>query len=96
MAQAIQFAILGLGAGAAYTLLAQGIVLIYRGSGIVNFAHAEFLMIGMFAARHAVSNAAIFFSASGLLRGPHLGWSAASCTSTTIRTVSEGRRGIEG
>ena len=47
MAQAIQFAILGLGAGAAYTLLAQGIVLIYRGSGIVNFAHGA---IAMFAA----------------------------------------------
>ncbi len=47
MAQAVQFAILGLGAGAAYTLLAQGIVLIYRGSGIVNFAHGA---IAMFAA----------------------------------------------
>ena len=44
MAQAIQFAILGLGAGAAYTLLAQGIVLIYRGSGIVNFAHGAIAM----------------------------------------------------
>jgi len=47
VAQAVQFAILGLGAGAAYTLLAQGIVLIYRGSGIVNFAHGA---IAMFAA----------------------------------------------
>ena len=44
MAQAVQFAILGLGAGAAYTLLAQGIVLIYRGSGIVNFAHGAIAM----------------------------------------------------
>ena len=48
MAQAIQFAILGLGAGAAYTLLAQGIVLIYRGSGIVNFAHGAIAMFGAF------------------------------------------------
>jgi sulfate-transporting ATPase len=47
VAQAVQFAILGLGAGAAYTLLAQGIVLIYRGSGIVNFAHGA---LAMFAA----------------------------------------------
>ena len=44
VADAIQFAILGLGAGAAYTLLAQGIVLIYRGSGIVNFAHGGIAM----------------------------------------------------
>jgi sulfate-transporting ATPase len=46
--QAIQFAILGLGAGAAYTLLAQGIVLIYRGSGIVNFAHGGIAMFAAF------------------------------------------------
>jgi branched-subunit amino acid ABC-type transport system permease component len=48
VAQAIQFAILGLGAGAAYTLLAQGIVLIYRGSGIVNFAHGGIAMFASF------------------------------------------------
>ena len=48
MAQAVQFAILGLGAGASYTLLAQGIVLIYRGSGIVNFAHGAIAMFGAF------------------------------------------------
>jgi ABC-type branched-subunit amino acid transport system ATPase component/branched-subunit amino acid ABC-type transport system permease component len=36
---ALQFAILGLGAGVAYALLGQGVVLIYRGSGLVNFAH---------------------------------------------------------
>jgi len=35
----IRFAILGLGLGAVYALVAQGIVLIYRGSGVVNFAH---------------------------------------------------------
>jgi ABC-type branched-subunit amino acid transport system ATPase component/branched-subunit amino acid ABC-type transport system permease component len=48
VAQALQFAILGLGAGAAYTLLAQGIVLIYRGSGIVNFAHGAIAMFAAF------------------------------------------------
>ncbi|MDH3754232.1 MAG: branched-chain amino acid ABC transporter permease/ATP-binding protein [Acidimicrobiia bacterium] len=34
----LQFLIIGLGAGATYTLFAHGAVLIYRGSGIVNFA----------------------------------------------------------
>jgi len=48
VARVIQFAILGLGAGAAYTLLAQGIVLIYRGSGIVNFAHGAIAMFAAF------------------------------------------------
>ena len=34
----LQFVIIGLGAGATYALFAQGAVLIYRGSGVVNFA----------------------------------------------------------
>jgi sulfate-transporting ATPase len=44
----IQFAVLGLGSGAAYALLAQGIVLIYRGSGVVNFAHGAMAMVGAY------------------------------------------------
>jgi sulfate-transporting ATPase len=42
----IQFIILGLGLAAAYSLLSCGIVLIYRGSGVVNFAHGAFALIG--------------------------------------------------
>ena len=34
----LQFLIIGLGSGATYALFAQGAVLIYRGSGLVNFA----------------------------------------------------------
>src|SRR5688572_27283312 len=34
----LQFLIIGLGAGATYALFAHGAVLIYRGSGLVNFA----------------------------------------------------------
>ncbi|HEX5096206.1 MAG TPA: ABC transporter permease, partial [Acidimicrobiia bacterium] len=34
----LQFLIIGLGAGASYALFAHGAVLIYRGSGLVNFA----------------------------------------------------------
>lgn len=43
----LRFALLGLGLGALYALTAQGIVLIYRGSGVLNFAHGA---IGMAAA----------------------------------------------
>ena len=43
----LRFALLGLGLGALYALTAQGIVLIYRGSGVLNFAHGA---IGMTAA----------------------------------------------
>jgi ABC-type branched-subunit amino acid transport system ATPase component/branched-subunit amino acid ABC-type transport system permease component len=34
----LQFVVIGLGSGAIYALFAQGAVLIYRGSGLVNFA----------------------------------------------------------
>ncbi len=43
----VQFLIIGLGAGATYALFAQGAVLIYRGSGLVNFAQGA---VGTFAA----------------------------------------------
>jgi sulfate-transporting ATPase len=48
MTSFLQFTILGLGPGATYALLALGIVLIYRGSGIVNFAHGGFAMIATY------------------------------------------------
>ena len=83
MAQAVQFAILGLGAGAAYTLLAQGIVLIYRGSGIVNFAHGA---IAMFAAFFCFSEAGAFDPATRKLTGQPLGW-----TLCRYQGVADGR-----
>jgi len=46
VAEFIQFIVLGLGLAAAYSLLSCGIVLIYRGSGVVNFAHGAFALVG--------------------------------------------------
>jgi sulfate-transporting ATPase len=40
--------ILGLGLAGIYTLIAQGLVLTYRGSGVVNFAHGAFVMVGAY------------------------------------------------
>lgn len=40
--------ILGLAAGAAYALVALGVVLTYRGSGVINFAHGAFAMFGAY------------------------------------------------
>ncbi len=45
--QVITYALLGLGLGAMYSLASQGLVLIYRGSGVLNFAQGA---IGMVAA----------------------------------------------
>jgi ABC-type branched-subunit amino acid transport system ATPase component/ABC-type branched-subunit amino acid transport system permease subunit len=48
MKEVIQFAVLGLGLAAIYSLMASGIVLIYRGSGVINFAHGAFALVGAF------------------------------------------------
>ncbi len=41
----VKFAVLGVGAGALYALAAVGLVVIYRSSGVINFAHGA---MGMF------------------------------------------------
>lgn len=42
------FAMLGLGAGAVYAILGLGLVLVYRGSGVVNFAYGAMAMFATF------------------------------------------------
>ncbi len=49
MMEIIRFALLGLATGAIYALLSQGLVLIYRGSGLLNFAQGAMAMFGAFA-----------------------------------------------
>jgi sulfate-transporting ATPase len=44
----LTFALLGMGVGAIYGIVAQGLVLVYRSSGILNFAQTGFLMIGAY------------------------------------------------
>ena len=41
----LQFAVLGLGSGAAYALLGEGVVLIYKGSGVLNFAQGAMALV---------------------------------------------------
>lgn len=48
MQDLLQFMLIGLGLGSAYALFAQGIVLIYRGSGIVNFGHGALGMLASY------------------------------------------------
>jgi ABC-type branched-subunit amino acid transport system ATPase component/ABC-type branched-subunit amino acid transport system permease subunit len=42
----LHYLVLGLGPGALYALLAVGVVLIYRGSGVVNFGLGGFALVG--------------------------------------------------
>jgi sulfate-transporting ATPase len=46
--QFVQFVVIGLSTGALYALASQGLVLIYRGSGVLNFAQGAVAMAGAF------------------------------------------------
>ena len=46
--EALRFALLGLGIGALYALASQGLLVIYRGSGVLNFAQGAIGMAGAF------------------------------------------------
>ena len=45
---AITYGLLGLGLGAMYSLASQGLILIYRGSGVLNFAQGAIGMVGAY------------------------------------------------
>jgi ABC-type branched-subunit amino acid transport system ATPase component/ABC-type branched-subunit amino acid transport system permease subunit len=49
LTDAVAFALLGLGGAAVTCLLASGIVVIYRGSGVVNFAQGSMAVVGGYA-----------------------------------------------
>ena len=44
----LRFAVLGLGAGGIFGLIALGLVITYRGSGVINFAQGAIAMTGAF------------------------------------------------
>jgi len=45
----LSFTLIGIGTGALYAMVAQGLVLVYRGSGVVNFAQGALVMVGAYA-----------------------------------------------
>lgn len=49
MIELLQFMILGLGGGAMYALMGEGLVLVYRGSGTLNLAQGAIGMVGAYA-----------------------------------------------
>ena len=63
-----QFALLGISVGAVYALAAQGLVLVYRGSGVLNFAHGAIGVSALYlhwelTAHHGVSYGVAFVAA---------------------------------
>jgi ABC-type branched-subunit amino acid transport system ATPase component/branched-subunit amino acid ABC-type transport system permease component len=49
MQEVIRFALLGFGVGALYALASQGLIVIYRGAGVLNFALGAIGMVGVYA-----------------------------------------------
>ena len=45
----LRFVLIGLGVGGIYTLITQGVVVVYRGSGVLNFAQGAFVLVGAYA-----------------------------------------------
>lgn len=45
----LRFMLLGVGTGGVYAMLAQGLVLVYRGSGLLNFSQGAIMMAGAYA-----------------------------------------------
>lgn len=50
MSDILRFALLGLGLGSLYALASQGLMVVYRGSGVLNFAHGAIGMFGAYVA----------------------------------------------
>lgn len=48
MSDIIFFLLVGLGIGSLYAMLGAGLVIVYRGSGVINFAQGAFAMYGVF------------------------------------------------
>lgn len=48
MTDILRFVLIGLGTGALYGLITQGLVLVYRGSGVLNLAQGGFVAVGAY------------------------------------------------
>ncbi len=59
MKEALFFLILGLGLGSIYAMLGSGLVIVYRGSGVINFAYGAMAMYGVFTFDEARRNGQI-------------------------------------
>src|SRR5512143_4079582 len=66
MARFLQYLLAGLSAGSLYALVALGLVLIYRSTRVLNFAHADMATVGTFIAFSVVTAGLPFWLALSL------------------------------
>ena len=60
MGRFLQYALAGLSAGSLYALVALGLVLIYRSTRVLNFAHGDLATFGTFVAFAAITGGMSF------------------------------------
>jgi ABC-type branched-subunit amino acid transport system ATPase component/branched-subunit amino acid ABC-type transport system permease component len=77
MSVVLTYAVLGLGVGGLYVLFALGLVITYRGSGVLNFAQGGVAMVGAYA----------FYEASTQAHWP---WAASLIVGVGVATVISG------
>jgi branched-chain amino acid transport system permease protein len=63
MARFLQYVLAGLSAGSLYALVALGLVLIYRSTRVLNFAHADMATVGTFIAFSMITSGMPFWLA---------------------------------
>ena len=76
MNEVIRFALLGLGVGALYALASQGLIVIYRGTGVLNFSLGATAIAGVFMQSELHTRAGwpfLLSSAAGILWSAFLG-----------------------
>ena len=74
----IQLVVNGLGKGAVFALLALGFVIIFKASGVVNFAHGSFVLLGGYLVVRTEDD---------------LGWAGASVLGIVVRRAAGAGRG---
>jgi branched-chain amino acid transport system permease protein len=72
----------GMTTGSVYALVALGLVLIYRATRVLNFAHGEFVVLGAF-----VAISAMRLSGWGLLVSSLIGIAAAACSGVLLEIL---------
>ncbi len=66
MSEVIRFALLGLGVGALYAFASQGLIVIYRGTGVLNFSLGATAIAGVFMQWELHKNGMPFLAASAI------------------------------
>jgi branched-chain amino acid transport system permease protein len=83
-----QITVNGIAVGAIYALVALGIVLIYKATEVLNFAHGDLLVLAAFTAWALIAGAGLPFWAAALVVVPAVALLAAGLDAVVIRRIA--------